>query len=106
MERSEAVGSGDLLDDLEAGVPKVVDELYVKRIRISQAEIQKGSFSSVATCLLIARFLGLAAFVSRVIKVGPVRVLVVARFGRDCSPEDAELLKFSQERVPSAGKIF
>lgn len=31
VERSEAVRSGDLLDDLEPGVPKVVDQLYITR---------------------------------------------------------------------------
>lgn len=60
------------------------------------------------TRLLIARFVGLAALVSRVVKVGPVRVLVVARFGRDCGPEDAELSRIRpvDDLVSCPGRVF
>jgi hypothetical protein len=81
VERSEAVGSGDLLDDLEAGVPEVVDQLYINGFPLVNTIMREELFPSFTTRLLITRFLGLAALVRRVVKVGPVGVLVVARFG-------------------------
>lgn len=44
MERSEALGSGDFLDDLEPGVPKVVDQLYRNKSALATAVMREERF--------------------------------------------------------------